>query len=152
MNREITVEYNHEFLKSVFWIMWFDSIGITFLTGWGIAVVVCFPLILWQGFLFYALVMIASGVALGFLLFKKSAFQMNNFLSAPYTAIYRFTDIQLELMDTKFPWQSIKVVKRYPIVWFISFTDSAGYIILPTAKLDRNLKEFIVRKLKASGR
>jgi hypothetical protein len=46
MNREITVEYNHEFLKSVFWIMWFDSIGITFLTGWGIAVVVCFPLIL----------------------------------------------------------------------------------------------------------
>lgn len=96
--------------------------------------------------------MIASGVALGFLLFKKSAFQMNNFLSAPYTAIYRFTDIQLELMDTKFPWQSIKVVKRYPIIWFISFTDSAGYIILPTAKLDRNLKEFIVRKLKASGK
>jgi hypothetical protein len=155
MNREITVEYNREFLRSVFWIMWFDSIGTKALIAWGIAGLVFTPFILWQGFWFYVLVMIFLGMVLGWLLFQKSAFQMDDSTQSslqlsPYTVIVGFTDLHLELVDAIFPWQRIQAVKRYPIAWLISFADSANYIILPTAKLDRNLKGFIMRKLKDS--
>lgn len=156
MNREITVEYTPKFIKSILWILWINSIGISGFTALGIACLVFLPIIILSGYVFYLLGITLVGICLFLFLIKRSIPQMNNSVAkfnsvGVPTVKFNFTDnglgVETNASCTEFFWQELKAVNKYPTVWLILFSGMSESLILPTNKLDRELKQFITYKL-----
>lgn len=70
------------------------------------------------------------------------------------TVKFNFTDnglgVETNANRTEFSWQDFKTVNKYPTVWLLHFSGMSEGLILPTNKLDKQLKQFINYKLKQS--
>ena len=69
-------------------------------------------------------------------------------------AVWRFSDAALGtksgLGTTEIPWRLVTKVWRFDDVWLLFF-DAGGYSTLPTAQLSPDVRDFIVRRVEASG-
>lgn len=70
------------------------------------------------------------------------------------TAKLRFTDerigIESDIGRTELSWKMIEKIWKYPSVWLV-FIAKQGYITLPTANLDDELKRFIAEKVRENN-
>ena len=159
MNREITVSYSPELIKFAVWKFWTRNIG---LKNFVIFAVVCvaFILVLWGGdrswflgFLGAAIVFSFGIGCMSYYMSLRNSMEKFNRMETP-TAKFRFTDerigIESNIGWTELSWKMIEKIWEYPSVWLV-FIAKQGYVTLPTANLDDELKQFIVRKVRESN-
>ncbi|CAN5662948.1 hypothetical protein BH24ACI3_BH24ACI3_05100 [soil metagenome] len=155
MNREITVQYSRDLIKQAVWKFWVRSIGLSGFVGF---FVVC------VGFLYFlfsgdrswftgflgAVVLIAAGIGVAsYFIYLNRSMEKFNRMDEP-TAKARFTDdliaIESDIGWTELSWKMIEKIWKYPSVWLV-FIAKQGYVTLPTANLDEELKQFITAKM-----
>jgi len=70
------------------------------------------------------------------------------------TAKFHFTDeriaIESDIGKNELSWKMIEKIWEYPSVWLV-FIAKQGYITLPTANLDDELKQFIAVKVRENN-
>lgn len=155
MNREITVQYSRDLIKQAVWKFWVRSIGLSGFVGF---FVVC------VGFLYFllsgdrswfvgflgAVVLIAAGIGIvSYFIYLNRSMEKFKRMDEP-TAKFRFTDdligIESNIGWTEVSWKMIEKIWKYPSVWLV-FIAKQGYITLPTANLDEELKQFVTAKV-----
>jgi hypothetical protein len=157
MNREITVSYSRELIKFAVWKFWTRNIG---LRNFVIFALVCVAFILvflsgdcswFLGFLGAAIVFSFGLGCVSYFISLRSSMKKFNRMETP-TAKFRFTDerigIESNIGWTELSWKMIEKIWEYPSVWLI-FIAKQGYVTLPTANHDDELKQFIVRKVRS---
>lgn len=69
------------------------------------------------------------------------------------TARFRFTDesvgMESDIGATELKWKMIEKIWKYPDVWLV-FIAKQGYVTLPTASMDDELKQFITSNIEGS--
>ena len=159
MNREITVNYSRELIKFAVWKFWTRNIG---LKNFVIFAIVCVAFILFilsgdrswfLGFLGATIVFsLGIGCASYFIYLNRSMEKFNR-MKTP-TAKLRFTDecigIESDIGRTELSWKMIEKIWEYPSVWLV-FIAKQGYITLPTANFDDELKQFIAEKVRENN-
>lgn len=156
MNREITVKYSRELIKLAVWKFWTRTIGVTGFVGFAI-VCVAFLYFLFVGdrswFLGFLGAVVAIGLLVGIVSYRiylNRSMEKFRRMDEP-TAKLRFTDerigIESSIGWTELSWKMIEAIWKYPSVWLI-FIAKQGYITLPTADLDEEIKQFIALKLR----
>ena len=158
MNREITVTYSRDLIKLAIWKFWTRSIGVTGFVGF---VIICFAFFYFLisgdrswllGFLgAVAGISFALG-AVSYIVYSNRSMEKFRQMGQP-TAKFRFTDdrigIESDIGWTELSWKMIENIWKYPSVWLV-FIAKQGYITLPTADLDEELRKFIEVKTEAS--
>lgn len=157
MNREITVEYTPRFTKSILWVLWLHSIGLTVFRASVLACLVLIPIaILIRQ---YTYILFVVGIAIFIFVFLANQFfpQINSSIDEFHqgeipVVKFSFMDdtIEIETDDglTELSWENVVSAYKYPKLWLISFSEMTGYIILPTTQMDRELKQFVKSKLR----
>ncbi len=159
MDREVTVRYSPELIKLAVWKFWARSIGLGGFLAFAVACV-AFVYFLMAGDRSWLLGFLGAIVGLGLIVGILSYFiylnrSMEKFkrMEAP-TAKFRFTDerigIESNIGWTELSWKMIEKIWKYPTVWLV-FIAKQGYVTLPTADLDEELRQFITLKVKESG-
>ena len=159
MDREVTVRYSRELIKFAVWKFWTRAIGIGGFIAF-LVVSVAFVYFLVSGDRSWLLGFFGAVVGLCLIIGVSSYFiylnrSMEKFkrMETP-VAKFRFTDerigIESNIGWTELSWKMIEKIWKYPAVWLV-FIAKQGYITLPTADLDEELKRFITLKVKESG-
>lgn len=159
MDREITVRYSPELIKFAVWKVWTRSIGVGGFIAFAVASI-AFVYFLLSGDRSWLLGFLAAVVGLCLIIGVLSYFiylnrSMEKFkrMEEP-TAKIRFTDerigIESNIGWTELSWKMIEKIWEYPSVWLV-FIAKHGYITLPTADINEELKQFITLKVKESG-
>lgn len=159
MDREVTVSYSRELIKFAVWKFWTRTIG---LSGFGVFAIVCvaFILVFLSGDRSWLLGFLAATIGfclvIGFLsyfIYLRRSMEKFNRMETP-TAKLRFTDervgIESDIGWTELSWKVIEKIWQYPSVWLV-FIAKQGYITLPTANLDDELKQFIALKVRENN-
>jgi hypothetical protein len=158
MNREITFKYSPELIKFAVWKFWTRSIGVGGFVGYSVVVVGCLYFLLsgdrsWIVGLLGSVVLLGTGIGISsyFIYLNRSLEKFKRMDDA--TAKLHFNDesigIQSDIGSTELKWKMIEKVWKYPDVWLV-FIAKQGYITLPTASLDNELKEFITSKIEVT--
>lgn len=159
MNQEITASYSRELVKFAVWKFWTRSIG---LSGFAAFAALCigFIFVLLIGdrswfldFLGAAIVFcLGIGGASYFIYLNRSMEKFNRMETL--TAKFHFTDegiaIESDIGKNQMSWKMIEKIWEYPSVWLV-FIAKQGYITLPTANLDDELKQFIAGKVRENN-
>jgi hypothetical protein len=151
VNQEVVVNYTPKLSKTILWTLWFHSIGRIYLLASAIACLILAPVMI----LDRTNIIILLFVIFGFLLYllKQSESQRESSMSVAYQVqTFRFLESHLELevnqQQSRFSWNTLNAVYKYPNVWLIEFSTMTGYFALPTKKLNRDVKKMIILKLK----
>jgi hypothetical protein len=159
MDREITVRYSPELIKFAVRKFWTRSIGAGgFITFAVVGIAFIYFLVSgdrswWLGFLGAVVgLCLIIGVSSYFIYLNRSMEKFKR-MEEP-TAKFRFTDerigIESNIGWTELSWKMIEKIWKYPSVWLV-FIAKQGYVTLPTADIDEELKQFITFKVKGSG-
>ncbi len=151
-DREVTVEYTPELIRSAIFRYWVAIVG-PFSFG-ALAVVggACSYLLLtgersWViGSMTTIFVILTSMLAFAY--FRLLGISMAKFrrMETP-TALFRFTDttiyIETDSGKSEFTWRSIDKILKFPDIWMIVFV-GGGQITLPTKTIDSDLQDLIL--------
>ena len=151
MDREVIVSYSPELIKLAVWKFWTRSIG---LRGFMAFAVTCLAFLYflatgdrsWLLGFFGACAGVAFGLGIvSYFIYLNRSMEKFKRMEAP-TAKFRFTDermgIESSIGWTELSWKMIEGIWKYPSVWLV-FIARQGYVTLPTADLDEELKAFI---------
>ncbi|MGH9947719.1 MAG: YcxB family protein [Pyrinomonadaceae bacterium] len=155
MNREIEVRYTRELIKFAVRKFWTRSIGVGGFVSFGI-VFAAFIYFLLTSDRSWTLGFLGSVVGLGlvigivsYLTYLNRSLEKFKRMDEP-TATFRFTDERIAMESnigwTELSWTMIDKIWKYPSVWLV-FIARQGYLTLPTADLDDELKQFITSKV-----
>jgi len=159
MEREITVRYSPELIKFAVRQFWVRSVGLGGFIAFAIASL-AFVYFLITGDRSWILGLLGSIVGLclvfGVLSYKiylRRSMEKFKRMETPQ-AKFRFTDdrigIESDIGWAELSWKMIEKVWKYPKVWLV-FIVKQGYVTLPTAEIDEELRQFITRKIQESG-
>ena len=159
MNREITVSYSRELIRFAVWKFWTRNIG---LGSFLIFAAVCVAFILvflsgdrswFLGFLGAAIVFSLGIACASYFIYLRRSMEKFDRMETP-TAKFRFTDervgIESNIGSTELSWKMIEKIWQYPSVWLV-FIAKQGYITLPTANLDDELRQFITERVRENN-
>ncbi len=159
MNREITASYSRELVKFAVWKFWTRSIG---LSGFAAFAALCVAFIFifligdrswFLGFLGAAIVFCLGIGCVSYFIYLNRSMEKFNQMEMP-TAKFHFTDeriaIESDIGKSELSWKMIEKIWEYPSVWLV-FIAKQGYVTLPTANLDDELKQFIARKVRENN-
>jgi hypothetical protein len=160
MNHEITVDYSDTLLRIAvrhYWLHWIKPSG--FLLSGFLAVSVIVLLIIgdrsWMLGLAVGLFAIWTGVII-FSYFRLLNMSLDKFrrMEKP-EAIFLFDEKGISVCadsgKTELAWKFFSDVLQYPDVWLL-VVGGGSYITLPTAKLDNEIKIFILNQIKKDNR
>ena len=154
MDREITVNYTLETIKTSVKRQWINVIGTSGVLLLLILITVFLLLLFfgeanWFFGFFTALLLVYTGIVV-FGYFRLRSFSMTRFrrMESP-TATFRFTDegitVAADTGRTEVAWKLVEKVLQTPNVWIILV--AGGGITLPTNSLDDGLKTFILERV-----
>ena len=153
MDCEITVKYTSEILRLAVRKYWMKQIGVSGLAM--LAVLTCLFVYLlvsgdrsWIFGLFAALFCIWAGVIIfGYYRILNMSLEKFQRMETP-EARFQFSNkgivAEADTGKTELSWKFVDKILQYPKVWLIVVA-GGGYITLPTASLDEDLKAFILR-------
>ena len=157
MNREVTVRYSPELIKFAVWKFWIRTIGIAGFVGFAVVCIAFIYVLLsgdrsWRFGFLAAVAGISFGIGIvSYFIFLKqimAKFERTN------SAKIRFTDDRIGFESnmgvSELPWNMIDKIWKYPSVWLV-FIAKQGYVTLPTADLDEEIKEFVLQKVNENG-
>jgi hypothetical protein len=170
MDREISVRYTPQLVKTAVRCFWFRQVGwSTFISvclvfaafvylliardrswvyshwgpNWFLVVMIVFGLLLLFCVVFIKICLRSLKEALEELAKRKSA-----------VVVWRFTEGHIstrsDLATVEISWELIKKVWRFPEVWLLFFSKD-NYMTLPLQYVDNELRQFIAAKVTANG-
>jgi hypothetical protein len=159
MDREVTVRYSRELIRYAVRRFWVRSIGVGGFISFAVALLTFFYFLIagdrsWLlGFLgSVAGLCLLIGV-MSYHIYLSRSMEKFKRMETP-TAKFRFTDdrigIESDIGWTELSWKMIEKVWTYPGVWLV-FIAKQGYVTLPTADIEEELRQFITRKIRESG-
>lgn len=158
MDREITVRYSPELIKFAVWKFWARSIGLGGFVAFAVTSVAFVYFLVSEdrswllGFLAAVVGLCLIIGILSYFIYLNRSMEKFKRMEVP-TAKFRFTDerigIESNIGWTELSWKMIDKVWKYPSVWLV-FIAKQGYVTLPTADLDEELKQFITLQVKES--
>lgn len=159
MDREITVSYSRELIRFAVWKFWTRSVGRASFVIF-VAICIAFVGFFLSGDRSWVLGVLGATIAfslsigsVSYFVYLNRSLEKFNRMETP-TAKLRFTneriDMELDIGRSELSWKMIEKIWKYPSVWLV-FIAKQGYVTLPTADFDDELKEFIIIKVRENG-
>lgn len=159
MNREVTVRYTPEIIKFAAWQFWRRSVGTGGFVVFALMLALAVYLFVrgdrsWQLGAIGAVVLLCFlfGVASYRIYLSRSMEKFKRISDS--VAKFQFTEngiwAESDIGSSEVRWSFIEKIWIFPSVWLL-FYPKQGYSTLPVADIDRELQQFIIKKVRENG-